>query len=72
MATAYASIIARHPSITIPCGMGANGIPFGLQIMGRRHGDLGVLAVAAQHKALIKGTDIAVPLPNFDSFRSAP
>ena len=69
---AYASTIPGHPSITIPCGMDANGMPFGLQIVGRRHDDLGVLAVAAELEAIIAGTDLAVPAPDFAALRAAP
>ena len=72
LAMAYASTIPGHPSITIPCGMDANGMPFGLQIVGRRHDDLGVLAVAAELEAIIAGTDMAVPAPDFTALRAAP
>lgn len=68
---AYASTIQGHPSITIPCGMEANGMPFGLQIVGRRHDDAGVLAVAAELEAIIAGTDMAVPAPDFAALRAA-
>ena len=69
LAMAYASTIPGHPSITIPCGMDANGMPFGLQIVGRRHDDLGVLAVAAELEAIIAGTDLTVPAPDFAALR---
>ncbi len=72
LAIAYASTIAGHPSITIPCGMDAKGMPFGLQIVGLRHDDLGVLAVAAELEAIIAGTDMAVPAPDFAALRAAP
>ena len=48
----YASTLAGHPSITIPAGVDRAGMPFGLQIIGRRHDDLGTLAVAAELEAL--------------------
>jgi Asp-tRNA(Asn)/Glu-tRNA(Gln) amidotransferase A subunit family amidase len=48
LALAYATTIAGHPSATIPCGTDRNGMPFGLQIVGRRGDDAGVLAVAAE------------------------
>lgn len=72
LALAYASTIAGHPAITIPCGMDGNGMPFGLQIVGRRHDDLGVLAFAAHLEAIIAGTDLAVPAPDFAALRAAP
>ncbi|MER5171167.1 amidase [Thioclava kandeliae] len=61
LAMAYASTLAGHPSITIPCGFDANGMPFGLQIVGKRHDDLGVLAVAAELEAVIAGLPALAP-----------
>jgi amidase len=55
LALAYASTLAGHPSITIPAGIDKAGMPFGLQIIGRRHDDLGTLAVAAELEALFAG-----------------
>lgn len=73
LAMAYASTIAGHPSITIPCGHDANDMPFGLQIVGRRHDDLGVLAVAAEFEAIISGIpDLAPRKPDFDALKKAP
>ncbi|WP_320203181.1 amidase [Agrobacterium rosae] len=53
LAMAYASTLAGHPSITIPVGRDAWGMPFGLQIVGRRHDDLGTLRMAAAIEALL-------------------
>ncbi|HTH99884.1 MAG TPA: amidase [Acidisoma sp.] len=36
-----------HPAISIPAGLTSDGLPVGLQIIGRRHADESVLAVAA-------------------------
>lgn len=73
LAMAYASTLAGHPSITIPCGHDANGMPFGLQIVGRRHDDLGVLSVAAELEAIIAGlTDLAPRKPDLDMLKTAP
>ena len=36
-----------HPAISIPAGLTPEGLPVGLQIIGRRHADESVLAVAA-------------------------
>ncbi len=70
---AYASTIPGHPSITIPCGRDANGMPFGLQIVGRRHDDAGVLAVAAELEAVIAGlSDLAPRSPDIAGLRAAP
>jgi Asp-tRNA(Asn)/Glu-tRNA(Gln) amidotransferase A subunit family amidase len=37
-------------------------MPFGLQIVGRRHDDLGVLAVAAELEAIITSIDGLAPI----------
>ncbi|MEO0828936.1 MAG: amidase family protein, partial [Pseudomonadota bacterium] len=72
LAMAYASTLSGHPSITIPCGLDENGMPFGLQIVGKRHDDLGVLAFAAELEAIIAGTDLAPTRPDFDELKAAP
>ncbi|WP_118136126.1 amidase [Oceanicella sp. SM1341] len=73
LAMAYASTLAGHPSITIPCGTDAKGMPFGLQVIGRRHDDIGVLAVAAELEAVIAGIpDLAPRAPDLAALRAAP
>ena len=52
LAMAYASTLAGHPSITIPVGRDALGMPFGLQIVGRRHDDHGTLRMASTIESL--------------------
>ncbi|MFT3687524.1 amidase [Paenirhodobacter sp.] len=73
LALAYATTLAGHPSIIIPCGFDANAMPFGLQVVGRRHGDREVLAVAAELEAVIAGIpDLAPRAPDFAALRAAP
>lgn len=36
--------ISGQPACSIPCGLSSDGLPIGLQVVGRRHDDLGVLA----------------------------
>ncbi len=38
--------MSEQPAISVPCGHTAAGLPIGLQIIGRRHDDLGVLRLA--------------------------
>ncbi|MBF9003305.1 amidase [Vibrio nitrifigilis] len=72
LAMAYASTLAGHPSITIPCGRDENGMPFGLQIVGKRHDDAGVLAVASQLEAIIAGiSSLAPQRPDFAMLKGA-
>ncbi|MCT8267624.1 amidase family protein [Afifella sp. JA880] len=73
LACAYAATIAGCPSITIPCGRDENGMPFGLQIIGRRHDDLRLLAVAAELEALIAGlSELAPKGPDLVALSNAP
>jgi aspartyl-tRNA(Asn)/glutamyl-tRNA(Gln) amidotransferase subunit A len=37
---------SEQPAISVPCGHDAAGLPIGLQIIGRRHDDVGVLRLA--------------------------
>ncbi|APO70388.1 amidase domain-containing protein (plasmid) [Rhizobium gallicum] len=70
---AYASTIPGHPAITIPYGRDEKGIPFGLQIIARRHDDLGLLAIAAELEQVIAGdSDLAPRSPDLDMLKSAP
>ena len=41
-----------HPAISVPAGLTAQGLPVGLQFVGRRHADETVLAMAAQFERM--------------------
>lgn len=70
---AYATTISGHPSITIPCGTDATGLPFGLQIVGRRHDDAGVLAVAAAlEESIAADARLCLAPPDLGALASAP
>jgi amidase len=70
---AYAPTLTGHPAISIPAGLDKAGMPFGLQIVGRKGDDLGVLAVAAELEAVLAGIDGAAPTrPNLAMLRDAP
>lgn len=43
----YLTNFTGHPSMSVPAGLDRNGMPVGLQIIGRRHDDRRVLALAA-------------------------
>lgn len=45
------------PACSIPCGFDRNGLPIGLQIIGRRYDDFGVMRIAAAYEAA-RGFDI--------------
>ncbi|HLL18638.1 MAG TPA: amidase family protein, partial [Rubrivivax sp.] len=44
--------MSEQPAISVPCGHTTAGLPIGLQIVGRRHDDLGVLRLAAAWERL--------------------
>ena len=46
MATCYAVTLTGLPAISVPCGFTPDGLPVGLQIVGRHHRDLDVLKIA--------------------------
>jgi Asp-tRNA(Asn)/Glu-tRNA(Gln) amidotransferase A subunit family amidase len=70
---AYAVTLVGHPAIAIPLGRDEAGMPFGLQIVGRRGGDAEVLAVAAAIEAAI-GEDATLgrPRPDLAALAAAP
>ena len=44
--------MSEQPALSINCGFTTSGLPIGLQIIGRRHDDLGVLQLAAAYEQL--------------------
>jgi aspartyl-tRNA(Asn)/glutamyl-tRNA(Gln) amidotransferase subunit A len=43
---------SEQPAASVPCGVTADGLPIGLQLVGRRFDDLGVLRLAAAYERL--------------------
>ena len=43
MKSCFFITVTGHPSISVPCGFTPDGLPVGLQIVGRPHADLDVL-----------------------------
>ena len=46
----YAITMTSLPAISIPCGWTGKGLPVGLQIVGRRHGEAALLQAAAAYE----------------------
>jgi aspartyl-tRNA(Asn)/glutamyl-tRNA(Gln) amidotransferase subunit A len=44
--------MSEQPALSVPCGFTAAGLPIGLQIIGRRHDDLGVLRAGRTYELL--------------------
>jgi amidase len=73
LALAYAPTLVGHPALSLPVGVDAHGMPFGLQIVGPRGGDALVLSVAAALEALLAGDPrTARPTPDLAKLRAAP
>ena len=73
LALAYAVTLVGHPAVSLPVGMTEGGMPYGLQIVGRRGGDRAVLAVAAALEDYLAGDSAtARPVPAIDRLRAAP
>ena len=73
LALAYAVTLAGHPAIVLPAGRDREGLPFGLQIVGRRGEDARLLAIAATLETLLAGdARTARPLPDIAALAAAP
>lgn len=73
LALAYAPTTVGHPALSLPVGVDHNGMPFGLQIVGRRGGDAQVLAVAAALEKLLAGDPrTARPTPDIAKLIASP
>ena len=46
MKSAYYISIAGNPAMSVPCAFSASGLPIGIQIVGRRRDNWGVLQLA--------------------------
>jgi amidase len=46
MKSCFYITVTGHPAISVPCGFTEEGLPVGLQIVGRHQDDLGVLQLA--------------------------
>ena len=68
LALCYRGSLAGGPSITLPCGRDAAGMPFGLQILGPARGDDGLLAAAKALELLFnRSAETARPIANMDT-----
>jgi amidase len=65
LALAYGLTLTAHPVACIPCGRDHTGMPFGIQVCGRRFGDRRTLAVAAALEHHLQSIpELARPLPD--------
>jgi amidase len=65
--------LSGHPAVCLPVGLDAQGMPFGLQIVGPRGGDAFDLGVAAAlEEAFNSSPMLRRPVPNIEQLRAAP
>ncbi|MFD1911291.1 amidase [Halodurantibacterium flavum] len=73
LSMAYGATLAGHPSVVLPVGRDALGMPFGLQIVGGRGEDVATLAFAATlEHYLASEPDLARPRPDIAALTKAP
>ncbi len=61
-----AANMSGQPAISVNCGFSAEGLPIGLQIVGRRFDDVGVLSVARAYEGIRSAEMLAWPEPPRD------
>ena len=65
--------IVGHPALSLPVGRDRAGMPFGLQIVGRRGADAQVLAVSAALEEMLAGDPrTRRPVPDIAGLKAAP
>ena len=73
LALAYGLTLTSHPVVCLPCGLDHTGMPFGIQVCGRRGGDARVLAIAHALEQALAGIDgLGRPLPDLAKLERAP
>ena len=66
LAMAYGLTLTGHPCIVLPCGLDADGLPFSIQLCGRRGGDARLLAVAQAVESALAGLGLGRPIPDLE------
>jgi amidase len=65
-AIAYGVTLLGNPSVVVPCGKGRDGLPFGIQLIGRLHHDAFLADVAVALEALFEQDhELRRPRPDF-------
>lgn len=71
VALSYVITLTTCPSLVLPLGLDEQGLPFGIQIVGRRWGERHLLAVARSLEAALAGGKAARPLPDLAKLTGA-
>jgi Asp-tRNA(Asn)/Glu-tRNA(Gln) amidotransferase A subunit family amidase len=65
LALTYFTTLVTNPAISLPCGVDAQGLPFGLQVVGRFGGDVELLnAAQALEQAFERIAGLGRPVPD--------
>jgi len=68
----YVVTLATNPALSLPCGADEHGMPFGLQVIGRLHGDAQLLSAAqALEQAFASSPALRRPRPDMQALRTA-
>ncbi|NRF67126.1 amidase [Aquincola sp. S2] len=71
LALTYVITLTSHPALALPCGRDERGLPFGLQLIGRLHGDAPLLAAARAFEAAFAADPVlARPRPDLAALRT--
>ncbi|MBV1906658.1 MAG: amidase [Pseudomonadales bacterium] len=59
--------VVGHPVVALPCGLDEQGLPFGVQVVGRMYEDHRLLSIAhVLEQAFAKTSKLARPIPDFE------
>lgn len=67
MKSAYFVTLTGHPAISVPCGFTPEGLPVGVQVVGRQRDDFGVLQLAYAYQ---QATRLCERRPPLDALRT--
>jgi hypothetical protein len=71
LAMTYVVTLATNPALSLPCGTDEHGMPFGLQVIGRLHGDAALLSAAQALEGAFAGSPaLARPRPDLQALRT--
>ena len=72
LALTYFITLATNPALSLPCGTDEHGMPFGLQLIGRFHGDRELLdAAEAMERACARMPGLSRPRPDLAKLNTA-
>lgn len=71
LALTYVVTLATNPALSLPCGRDEQGMPFGLQLIGRLRGDAALLSAARAFEQAFAGDPaLARPRPDIAALRT--